>query len=231
MAPAPRRGFLVALQGALSFRVLIALSTSASVTAAVAGPMAYQASKARDEQAVSAPAPGVTTTTSRPPIVKIDPTTSTPNTSTTTSSTTTTTEPGVLTPTTTRGPGATTTVPGATTTPPGPTTTVAPLSATGLFFSASRDHSPPVPLAGGLGGYRVWLFVDAPKVRSVKFWVDDPTGAGAPDRVASSAPFDLDPAGIDLRATYGLGRHQLLAEITTTDGSTYRRLASFDVVA
>lgn len=207
-ASAARRGVTTLFTGLLSFRVLVALATSASVTGAVAGPMAYQAAKARDEVVVAAPTtvPPATTTTSEAEQVDPPP----PTTTTTTSTTTTTTVAG-------RPAPASTT-----------TTTAPPLSSTGLFMSVYSDHSSPVPLDGGRARFRSWIFVDAPGVTSVRFWVDDPTGAGEPDRVAE-VPFDLDPDGIDLRLTYGLGRHTVLAEMTTVDG-TFRRLATFDVV-
>jgi len=202
------RGAIWALQGMLTFRVLIALTTSASVTAAVAGPMAYQAAKARDEVVVAAPPPTTVapTTTAPPAAPEPEPTTST--TSTTTTSTT-------------------TTLPGA----PAPTTTTAPpLTGTGLFWSAYSDHDPPVVLDGGRAARVVWIFFDGPGVASVSYWIDDPAGAGTPVTV-TAAPFDLAPDGVDLRLAYGLGRHTILAEVTTVDGVTFRRLATFDVAA
>ena len=202
---------MVALKAALTFRVLLALSTSASVTAAVAGPMAYQAAKAREVQVVQ-PAPTTTVPPTTPPPTRVVPGIVTTTSTSTTTTTTTTTLPDQ--------PVPTTGVPQ----PP-------PLVGTGLFWSTSPDHAKPVQLIGGLGGYRVWVFVEAPSVQSVTFWWDDPTGAGVPAGTAIEAPFDVDPAGIDLRARLGLGRHTLLAEVTTTDGQTYRRLAEFDVAA
>ena len=60
------RGVIMLLQGLLSFRVVMALATSASVTAAVAGPMAYQATKARDVVVAAAPTTTTTTATTVP---------------------------------------------------------------------------------------------------------------------------------------------------------------------
>ncbi len=216
------RGVIMLLQGLLSFRVVMALATSASVTAAVAGPMAYQATKARDE--VVAAAPTTTTTTTVPtldPPPRSVPNAVTSTTSTTTTTTTTTTIAGQPAPTTTTT--TTTTIAGQ----PAPTTTTPPITATGLFSSVYSDHREPTPLDKSRAGARVWIFYDGPGVTSVTYWVDDPTGSGRPTRVAKG-PFDLDPAGTDWRVQYGLGSHTVLAEVTTVDG-TFRRLATFDV--
>lgn len=185
---------LAAIRQALTFRVVVALVASTGVTASVSGPLAYQASKAREQPPVAA-AP--TTTTSPPPTLPGETTTST---TTTTTSTTTTT-------------AAVT------------TTTV--LSSTGLFASNSRDHADRLPL-DGLGLIRVmWVFFDGPGTTSVRYWVDDPTGSGPPDQVATS-PFDLAPEGYNA-APLGAGTHTLLAEVTTVNGR-FRRLATFTVV-
>ena len=202
------RGVIMLLQGLLSFRVVMALATSASVTAAVAGPMAYQATKARDVVVAAAP---TTTTTTATTVPTLDPPPrSVPNAVTSTTSTTTTTT-------------TTTTIAGQ----PAPTTTTPAITATGLFSSVYSDHREPTPLDRSRAGARVWIFYDGPGVTSVTYWVDDPTGSGRPTRVAEG-PFDLDPAGTDWRVQYGLGSHTVLAEVTTVDG-TFRRLATFDV--
>ena len=212
---------LLFLRSMLSFRVLMALTTSASVTASVAGPMAYQANKAREEMAIIAAAPTTTvapipsTTSGRRP----DPTDPAPTTTSTTSSTT------------TPAPDATTTVPAPTTaglTVPGATTTTIPLvTSEGLFVSQRADHSVPEALQGAAVGYRVWVFFDAPDVQRVRYWVDNPSGAGDPDRVATT-PFDLGATGFDF-TSFSDGGHSLLAEVLTVSGTTYRRFAQFTV--
>lgn len=224
-SPGRARGAVLLLQGLVSFRVVMALVTSASVTASVAGPMAYQAAKAREEVEVAAPAPTTTVaTTTTPSPSRPGPV---PATSTTTSSTTTS--------TTTLAP--TTTVPGAPPAPQTPTvapssttsttsTTIPPVTSLGLFSSVSSDHSNPSVLAGSRAFGRVWLFFDGPGVTSVRYWIDG-DGSGAPDRVARS-PFDVRPEGIEVR-TLGLGVHTLRAEVTTVD-DTYIRTATFEVV-
>ena len=191
-----------ALAGFFSFRVLMALITSTSVTAVVAGPMAYQASKARDEVVVAADPVGTTTTSEAPTLATVVPAT------TTTTTTTTTIAPVV-------------TVPGQT------TTTLPDLLPTGLSVSPNADHTLAVALQGSRLFGALYLFFDGAGVTSVTYWTDDPTGAGAPIAVASAPPFDVNPAMVDLTAL-GVGPHTLLAEVSTTSG-TYRRLASFTV--
>lgn len=206
-----RRALIALLKGLLTFRVLMALTTSLTVTGAVAGPMAYQAKQARNEVVIAAPAPTTTTTSAPTPPLSAPVASTTSTTSTTTTTTTTTEAPPAPVP-----PGSA-----------APTTTTAPaLTATGLLISVSRDHSAPKALQGSVSHVRAWLFFDGSGVTSVTYWLDDPTGTSEPIAVATS-PFDVDPDGVVL-ATWGLGPHTLLAEVTTLDG-TYRRLASFTI--
>jgi len=214
-----RAAVLLFLRSMLSFRVLMALTTSASVTASVAGPMAYQANKAREEMAITAAAP-TTTVAPIPPTTsrrRPDPTDPAPTTTTPT--------------TTTTAPGATTTVPIPTTagpTVPGETTTtIPPVTSEGLFVSQRADHSVPEALNSARVGRRVWVFFDAPDVQRVRYWIDNPSGAGEPDRV-STTPFDLGVNGFDF-TTFSEGPHSLLAEVLTVSGSTYQRFAQFTV--
>lgn len=196
--------FFGALGSMLSFRVILALVVSTSVTSSVTVPLAYQAHKARDEQ-VAAPTT-VAPTVPETPAPSTAPPPTVPGETTTTSTSTTTTAPGQ---TTTTGPAA------------------EPISSDGLFASNWADHTDPIPLEGAKVGRSVWVFFDAPDVVSVRFWLDDPDGAGAPTRSAD-APFDLAPDSFDFR-TLAPGTHTLRAEVTTLTGS-YVRVATFTVI-
>ena len=197
--------FFGAIGGMLSFRVVLALVVSTSVTSSVTVPLAYQAHKARDEQ-VAAP-------TTVPPTIPETVVTSTAPAPT--------------------APGETTTTTTSTTTTPAPaeqTTTTAsqePISSDGLFASNWADHTDPIPLEGAKVGRSVWVFFDAPDVVSVRFWLNDPDGAGPPTRSAET-PFDLAPDSFDFR-TLAPGEHTLRAEVTTLTGS-YVRVATFTVI-
>src|SRR5690349_3583029 len=120
-----------ALRAAVSFRVAVALVTSSSVTAAVAGPMAYQAAQARSSTAAAAEAaPGSTVAPVPVPV----PVPGSPP------------EPAASAPTTTISTTSTTVAPPAPS--DGPTSTAAdrPLEATGLFISVQADHAARIPL-------------------------------------------------------------------------------------
>ena len=219
---------LMVLRGLVSFRVLMALTTSASVTAAVSGPMAYQASQARELLvAEGEPLPsgeirvGARPTTTAPkPISQPDATTST------TSTTTTPTAPTEA-PTSTVAP-ATPTVPRPVPTlQPGtskPTTTVP--SEFGLYGSALPKRGRPVPLEYAEGHGPIYLYFELPGTKSVRFWLDNPTKTGAPTHVAASAPFDFGTGPLDLAALTP-GQHSLTAEVTTTSGQVYTVTAPF----
>lgn len=200
----------------LSFRVLTALATSVSVTAAVSVPLGYQAAKARDEVVAAAPA----TTTTVPGVVAPgdDPA---PPPGPTTTTTTSTTVPG---PSTTVG----VVIPANATIPPGPTTSLPALTSTGLFASVSPDHSKPAILDRATLIRRIWVFFDGPGVESVSYWLDQPDGTGKPTATADGPPFDLAPEGFDFD-DLDEGLHSLLAEVTTPTGRS-RRLAVFEVV-
>ncbi len=120
---------VVLLLGFFSLRVVVALTMSAGVTGAVAGPMAVQAMNARNSTTTTAAAttttaaPTTTTTTAAPTTTTTTTTTTVPTTTTTTTvPTTTTTTTTTVAPTTT----TTTVAPTTTTT----TTTVAPTTTT-----------------------------------------------------------------------------------------------------
>jgi uncharacterized RDD family membrane protein YckC len=169
------------------------------------------------------------------------------------SSTTTESSPGVTAPPTTptaaegagRGPGTaggsgpqpttpqpTTTQPAApttsTTTPPGPQLEV--------LVSTSPDRSGPIPLDGATISGVVYVFYDdaghPPTGPTVSFWIDDPTHAGAPHRVESQSPFDLEAtAPGDLANPYDttlLGPGQHTVSVDAGPGAV--TVATFTVV-
>ena len=180
------------LLGGSALRVGIALVTATSVTAAVAGPMAYQAHEARDrldeiaEAAARTQEEGVgggtiprqATTTTVPTTTSESTTTSEP---TTTSESTTT-----VAPTTTGSTVPTSTTPGTTapvtlpTVPPlelpgEPSTTVPPAQpASGITFSRTVG-GPSQPLEGRTLSHEVFIGLDAgifPSILSVLFTLD-----------------------------------------------------------
>lgn len=207
-----------ALAGLLSFRVAVALSTSVSVTAAVAGPLAIQAMRVRDRQTAAAP-----TTTTAPPRPTSPPSTAGPSTtvaSTTTASTTTApaTEPVVA---------AGTVVRTTTTVRPGTTTTLAPSVGTGLAAGVRDDRQDAVDLDGARLAGEVYLFVTTADVVRVRWWLDHDGPSGPPTRTATVAPFDLGSPFFDTTAL-SVGRHRVYAELDTQTG-TLRRSATFDV--
>lgn len=196
----------------LSFRVLTALATSVSVTAAVSVPLGYQAVKAREVVVAAAS----TTTTTLPGEIEPGANATTQPTSTTTTSTT------LPAPTTTTG----IVIPG-TPTVPVPTTSVPGITSEGLFASVSPDHSKPAILNDATVIRRIWVFFDGPGVISVSYWLDQPDGAGKPTATADGPPFDLAAAGFDFD-DLEVGSHSILAEVTTASGR-YERFAVFNV--
>ena len=81
----------------------------------------------------------------------------------------------------------------------------------------------------------VWIVVERPDAAIVRFWLNDATGAGAPDQVDQQVPFtlisgpsDTDPAALDTAALPS-GPNTLLVEITGTDGSVEHQVATFRI--
>jgi len=81
----------------------------------------------------------------------------------------------------------------------------------------------------------VWIVVERPDAAVVRFWLNDATGAGAPDQVDQQVPFtlisgpsDTAPAGLDT-ATLPAGQNTLLVEITSTDGTVEHQVATFRI--
>ena len=214
-----------ALGAFMSFRVAMALSTSVGVTAAVAGPLALEASRVRRElsQVAAPPAP----TTPRRPAVTVAGTAVPPVEVSSTTTTVPDAEPiGVTvapTSTTTSRPAAkipaVSTIP--TTAPPG-------VASTGLSASLAGDRSSAVPLQGAVLNRSVYVFASLEGVTAASFWLDDPSGTGPPTRTTAIAPFDVGSPLLDTLALTP-GRHSVLAELTTASG-TERRYATFDVV-
>lgn len=204
---------MTVLAGMFSFRVVLALVVSSTVTSTVSGPLAYQAYKAREERPSGVAAQPPERPAGRDEAVG-DPDHPPPPEVTST----TTTLPMVV-----------------TTNPESPTTTTTaveprgePIGPEGLYAANRPDHTDAIALEGAAIAGTVWVFFDGEHARSVRFWIDDPDGAGQPDAVAAE-PFDLDPAGFDF-TVLDAGPHTLLAEVTTTEGTTFRRLATFRVI-
>lgn len=273
---------LPGLGGRMSLRVLTALATSFLVTAAVAGPMAYQAHQARSEQERREPATQpessvLGSTTERPsttepgstgdaPDDEVADTTATTDTTAATSEpepespgvtadggaqgpdTTapgrrngSTTVPLVVPPPATGGGAPGTSVPTATgslpppTARPSSTTATPPLSSDGLVAARTRAPGRAEPLDGLTVRGSVWVFLRLPAVERVAFWLDDPTGSGAPSNTEEHPPFSLVPGGSNGRPapldTTALadGTHSVLARVTFLDGRAELRLARFTV--
>ena len=225
------------LSGMLTFRVVLALVVSTSVTTAVSGPLAYQAHKARNAD-IAAPS-DVAPPPSGPRA------TTTPTTTSTTTTTTTqpspsmpATEPEVTTPLDPPSSTSSTTAPRrnspTTTSRPAATTTTAPVGTPvvsgpdGIYVSNYASHRARVPLNGAKVGGTVWVFFDEPGVSAVRYWLNDPSGYGTPV-IETTAPFDLAADGFAF-STLEPGSHTLLVEATTSAG-TIRRLATFSVIA
>lgn len=227
-----RRGGLAGLAalvgGFLSFRVVIALATSVSVTAAVAGPLALQALRMRDEpveQAAAPPTPrprpaAAVPATASPLVVTPAPEPPPP-----------TAEPvvvqGRVTPA--RPTSATSTsTPATPASPINPTTTVAPTLTSGLAAGVAPSRSDAVALDGSRLAGRVFVFVTVDQVSAVRWWVDRPGRSGTPTRTSSAPPFDLGTPMFDA-ASLAAGRHRIDVELVTPTGVELRT-ASFDVV-
>lgn len=249
-------------------RVLLALAVSTVVTAAVSGPMAYQAYQANAGSPASDTTTTAPTTTGRPSVlsettlpgrgsVALGGTTEVPATTDRTSTTTTgssgstvTTVPRrttATTPATTAargtgpaiaGPPPTTITPGSSTVVEPPrttTTTTALLPGDGIVFTLSTGLRDLRPLTGAVVSGRVWIYFEGTGVDLVRFWIDDPSGAGTPANTEDQPPYALvrgpangQPGSWD-STTVADGQHSVLTEVVTTTGSSYRRLAVFTV--
>lgn len=206
---------IAALVGAVvSFRVVVAMSTSVTVTVAVAGPMALEAYRVRHPDEVPVAAADRPEPPGRP-----TPTEPAPDTTTTT--TTTTTAPDAV-PVTAPGTVVTTT-----TTIAAATTTAPAIGPDGLSAGVRADRADAVALEGAVVTGEVYLFAEIAGATAVRFWVDDPTGSATPARSDATAPFDLGDPLVDT-TTLGVGEHTLLVEADTPAGPVRRR-ATFTV--
>lgn len=247
----PRGGFFVrVLGGVFSFRVMLALVTSAAVTAAVAGPMAYKANQAHNASladgairagsgaggAGTAPNSSSATGGSSPS----DPSAATPGGG----------PPGSGDPAGSGSPGtvglsqqgrSSTTAPAGTPANPGtpvtkpsaPTTSVPlPHSSDGLKVTLNTDRSESVNLQGSILYKKVIVYVDegSQTLTQVRFWFDNLATQGDANAADASAPFLLGTPVFDT-STLDPGSHTLTAEITFGDGHIEMRSASFGVAA
>jgi hypothetical protein len=103
------------------------------------------------------------------------------------------------------------------------------MSAAGLWVTIESDRTPYYQLDSATVRRTVNVFFDAPSTRSVKFYLDKAIDSGVPSRTATAAPFELLKGGFNF-STVPAGTHRLMVEVTTTSGSTYRRLATFEVI-
>jgi hypothetical protein len=80
----------------------------------------------------------------------------------------------------------------------------------------------------------VWIVVDRPDAVVVRFWLNEPAGTTAPDRVDELAPFtasgpdEREPAPVDT-GRLATGTNTVLVEITTSAGAVEHQLATFRV--
>lgn len=194
----------------LSFRVLVALTTSVAVTGAVAGPLAFRV--ANSEEAAPAPSTTQPPRTSAPS----QSTTPEPPSSSTTSSTTSTTTTTTSTTTTTTSTTTTTTL---------PTTTIQPPSSDGIFVREDVASGASGLLNGAYVGASAFIWFAEP-ADSVAFYLDSPVD-DTPNRVDNVAPFDFaagangDAAPFD-PATVDVGYHTLTVVVTGGTGPSTR---------
>lgn len=240
---------------------MVALVASIVVTSAVAGPMAYQANQANQTGGSTTPSTFRTsTTTTRPPTPTLPPSVlpetevrepsiavGAPTTEERTSPTTgartppagtagrtNTTRPATTAPAST-SPGSS--APPATDPSVAPTPTTVPTVAV-IVWTRTWQARSATPVAGAVvtGSVVIYLSdVGAPGVTTVRFWMDDPAGAGNPLNVDAEAPFTLlpgtsadQPGALDT-TTLADGEHSVLVEMTSVDGTTARRIATFTV--
>lgn len=199
---------------ALSFRVLVALSTSLAVTGAVAAPLAVQVARSDGTIAAPAPAPDAgdepaapaDTTEPTEPATEPEPTepappdTSAPTEPTPEETTTTVTTTTVVDEVTT------------TTEEPAPTTTVPSPTSNGIVVTEESEERLSGLLNGAFAAGPVFITFNEP-AESVSFYLDRPID-GNPDRVDTEAPFDfkVDEAGTPVSfdtTTLSVGYHTL----------------------
>lgn len=212
------RGALIGVMAGFgSFRVLMALATSLSITAAVAGPMAVQARETRRELAAAAepaePPPDALPTDPREP--------DEPSPSTTSDTTTTTpddpVDPTVPAPTTT----SPSDVPPVIDTPPPP-------PPGRIAVSLTDDYSESYEMDGFEVFGLVFLRLDVDDADEVRFWIDDGNRSGPPARVDRAAPFELAEGGFD-SSELSAGPHVLTVEVDGPNGTSVTS-AGFTVV-
>lgn len=209
----------LAIRQVINFRVVMALTTSASVTAAVAGPMAYQANRVQNELAATEqqvalpprPEDPITTTPPETPEPEVPPV----------DSTTTTEAPEGPNPTTPETPETTAPTTSTTTPPSAPT-----ITAEGLMVSLNRNQNGATPILGARLYQEVFIFYED-DAEKVTYWIDDPSREGTPAKTTSSAPFFLGDDSFDV-SNLDEGNHELTALIETTDGTEVRS-ATFTV--
>lgn len=108
-----------------------------------------------------------------------------------------------------------------------------------LRVSEFADRSESHGLDGvnvGAAGSRYFFFEPTGSVDRVRFWLDDPTASGVPDRTETVAPFDYAGGGTSNAnalslAAIGAGPHTMTVVVTHPDGTTDLVTASFVVGA
>ena len=112
---------------------------------------------------------------------------------------------------------------------------VAPSTGAEIAVSQSSTRTPATALAGQTVRGDVFVFVpEGAGIASVRFWLDDPTGAGTPYRTENTAPFDLAGGTVTTAAPFDTtnvadGPHSVMARVLLTNGTTQEVRADFTV--
>ena len=106
-----------------------------------------------------------------------------------------------------------------------------------LEVSTSADRSSPVALDASSLSANAYIFLaPASGVKSVKFYLDDPTTAGTPFRTENSAPWDFNGGEVASASPWdprsvAAGTHTITAAVTLIGGSKLVVSAAFSVTA
>lgn len=106
-----------------------------------------------------------------------------------------------------------------------------------LLVSTSADRSEPVPLDAATLSGDVYLFATpGGSVRDVRFWLDDTSMSGTPDKIEKNAPYDYrgSATGADLALPVDVsalvsGGHTMSVRVTRADATSSTAHATFVV--
>jgi hypothetical protein len=108
----------------------------------------------------------------------------------------------------------------------------------GLQVSLSPDRSAPASLTGALVSGSIYVFFPAATgITRVRFWIDDPTRSGPPDKLEKSAPYDLAGTATNGNAhpfnasSLGPGSHSVTAHVERNNGNNEVITSTFTVTS